>query len=369
MKTRTRTNKLISALLVMVVMFGMFFGLPLAGYALTAPSQLGASADSSCIYLTWKDNSNDETGFIIERKEDGVGWGQLDYVLANVTTYNDTNVKPGKIYYYKINAFKTGSASSSYSNEVSIGLLPPPVIASFTVTFKYNNGQPDSKMTVTAGDYVLDPLEPYKEGFTLAGWYNNPNCTGAAFDFSTPIYDNFTLYAKWEAVSAASASSASYKVTFKYNNGQTDTYQSVLAGYQAFNGMDPTREGFVFRGWYIQPDCTGAAYNFNTPVNSDLTLYAKWEEKTGASGPDDGVIAEEPGGTGEPGDGSSIEGQGVAGIGAGAGLLWILLIALIAVAAGIVVAFIVIKKKYAKKASEQPEKSDNASEISTNGVG
>ncbi len=37
-----------------------------------------------------------------------------------------------------------------------------------------------------------------------------------------------------------------------------------------------TKEGFTFGGWYTNSAGTGTAFNFNTIVKSDLTLYAKW---------------------------------------------------------------------------------------------
>jgi uncharacterized repeat protein (TIGR02543 family) len=41
----------------------------------------------------------------------------------------------------------------------------------------------------------------------------------------------------------------------------------------------PTREGFVFDGWYLDPGGT-VPWNTNTDVVTEsMTLYAKWKEK------------------------------------------------------------------------------------------
>ena len=37
----------------------------------------------------------------------------------------------------------------------------------------------------------------------------------------------------------------------------------------------PVREGYVFAGWYLD----GELYEFNTPVNSNIVLIAKWVRK------------------------------------------------------------------------------------------
>lgn len=38
---------------------------------------------------------------------------------------------------------------------------------------------------------------------------------------------------------------------------------------------EPTREGYIFGGWYTDAECT-EEYDFDTPVTSAFTLYAKW---------------------------------------------------------------------------------------------
>lgn len=83
----------------------------------TAPSELTASAvSSSQINLSWKDNSDDETGFKIERKKgEGDTFSQIATVGANVTTYSDTGLSPSTTYYYRVRAYNA-SGDSSYSN-------------------------------------------------------------------------------------------------------------------------------------------------------------------------------------------------------------------------------------------------------------
>jgi uncharacterized repeat protein (TIGR02543 family) len=51
--------------------------------------------------------------------------------------------------------------------------------------------------------------------------------------------------------------------------------QSVQAGAKVTEPSAPIRPGFTFGGWYSDEALT-AAYNFDSPVNSNLTLYAKW---------------------------------------------------------------------------------------------
>ena len=65
-----------------------------------------------------------------------------------------------------------------------------------------------------------------------------------------------------------------YTVTFNTQLGPGIKTQEVKKGNQVIKPSDPTYEGYTFMGWYLDNE----EYDFNTPVNSNLTLDAKWEE-------------------------------------------------------------------------------------------
>jgi uncharacterized repeat protein (TIGR02543 family) len=71
----------------------------------------------------------------------------------------------------------------------------------------------------------------------------------------------------------------SYTVTFDSNGGTpTPQSQTVKAGENATApAINPTRTGYVFMFWQLSG--SSGAYNFGTPVNSDITLQARWEEE------------------------------------------------------------------------------------------
>ena len=50
---------------------------------------------------------------------------------------------------------------------------------------------------------------------------------------------------------------------------------------------EPTNDGYSFGGWYTDVNCT-TAYDFNLPVNTDITLYARWLAKYTVSFDTDG---------------------------------------------------------------------------------
>lgn len=50
--------------------------------------------------------------------------------------------------------------------------------------------------------------------------------------------------------------------------------QNILKDSLAQKPTNPTKDGYVFYGWYLDKEFENS-FNFNTPITSDLTLYAK----------------------------------------------------------------------------------------------
>lgn len=70
------------------------------------------------------------------------------------------------------------------------------------------------------------------------------------------------------------------KFTIKFDtNGGTDTEnKTVVKNNKATSPTAPTRDGYIFDGWYTDKELT-QKYDFETKVTSNLTLYAKWLEE------------------------------------------------------------------------------------------
>ena len=91
------------------------------GTAPVAPTNLVATGIStSQIDLAWVDNSTNETGFKVERKDSGSSvFVQIDTVGANITTYSDSGLAPNAIYTYRVRAYNLSSSDSAYTNEAT----------------------------------------------------------------------------------------------------------------------------------------------------------------------------------------------------------------------------------------------------------
>lgn len=86
-----------------------------------APSNLAVSELSGGAHLTWQDNSDNETQFMIMRKEMG---STADYTTAasptfNTTQYHDAPLVSGKTYMYMVMAMNDAGESEP-SNDVMI---------------------------------------------------------------------------------------------------------------------------------------------------------------------------------------------------------------------------------------------------------
>jgi len=73
----------------------------------TPPSNLATmGVTATSITLNWQDNSNNETGFQIQRATSPSGpWSVVGSTGANATSYTDTGLDPTTTYYYEVVAF------------------------------------------------------------------------------------------------------------------------------------------------------------------------------------------------------------------------------------------------------------------------
>ena len=172
---------------------------------------------------------------------------------------------------------------------------PPPPPTTYTVTFNSNGGSAVASVTVDPDETVAEPSAPTRDGYNFTGWFTDSGCT-AAYDFTTPVTGNLTLYAGWEPGECT--------LTFDLNGGkwwtadsQTTTdpkpYTTPVNEPLDFSGLDPTDPQAVIalvfgsivdpdgysgvEGWYPNREGTGTAFDFTQPITASVTLYAKWK--------------------------------------------------------------------------------------------
>ena len=141
---------------------------------------------------------------------------------------------------------------------------PAPVeTKTFTVTFNADGGSEVAAQTVEEGKSATKPDDPTKERFNFEGWFNGENL----YDFASPVTSDLTLTAQWIKT---------FTVTFNADGGSEVAAQTVEDGKSATKPENPSKEGFWFLGWYVGEN----GYEFTQPISDDLTVTAKWMEKT-----------------------------------------------------------------------------------------
>ena len=75
-----------------------------------------------------------------------------------------------------------------------------------------------------------------------------------------------------------------YTVTFDSQGGSAVESQRILKGNPARAPESPTRDDFIFQGWYQSKEENAQLWDFATDrVNADITLYAFWKVDTSDS--------------------------------------------------------------------------------------
>ncbi|MCL2297878.1 MAG: InlB B-repeat-containing protein [Proteobacteria bacterium] len=75
---------------------------------------------------------------------------------------------------------------------------------------------------------------------------------------------------------AYTAGTLNYVVSFDSRGGSAVASELIAPGDAATRPTDPTRPNHTFQGWYVDSGYS-ATYDFSTVVNSDRTLYARWQ--------------------------------------------------------------------------------------------
>lgn len=207
-----------------------------------------------------------------------------------------------------------------------------------TVKYETNGAGDVADKTVKYGA-TAEKITLTRPGYDFNGWYSNASLT-KAYDFKTPVTETTILYAKWTAQgstlykvqyyteaedgyelhhevekTAATGETVfadivditgyehitgvdgeklvgvvnengtlvlkvyykaiSHEVRFEVNGG-TDVESITVAHNGKISAPETTREGYTFAGWYTNASLT-QAYDFDSEIKRDITLYAKWE--------------------------------------------------------------------------------------------
>ena len=157
-------------------------------------------------------------------------------------------------------AFILGGCSISFKNAKK-----------YEVSFDTDGGSAIQSQSVEDGKLAKRPsTDPVKEGYYFIEWaYLNES-----YDFSSPVHSNLVLVAKY---SESNEDTEELIVKFDTDGGNTIPNQIVKKGNTAEQPSDPIKDGYKFIEWQLN----AKKYDFETLVNDNIVLKAKWEKAEG----------------------------------------------------------------------------------------
>ena len=135
--------------------------------------------------------------------------------------------------------------------------LDPGDPTQLTVTYVYNNGQANASETVNFGNTANGVADPTWEGHAFKGWYTDNGSFANAYDFTTPVTENITLYAKW--------------VSTHDGVEDLDDHHFITFVYEHASATDANGAAIDTSETKIQVEC-GSDYVFNAAADSGYIL-------------------------------------------------------------------------------------------------
>lgn len=250
---------------------------------------------------------------LLSDESDGVATGNTYYVLdengEESDYYYEGNYLPGTDLggYANTHAFmgwresETGTVYPAYTNLVKNNMIikkfyavydERPSNILYLTPYVENDGWTINCHTgdVVMMEAALDTDYTFDERLTFKNhWYDDtdsfytfyapePGTYLIDLDFNGPIMSNVSseiAYGTFNVI-VVNVAAANYDVSFS-SEGSIIHTETVDPSEKVQSYTPPAREGYTFGGWYTD-ETFQTTFDFNTPITSDLTLYAKWVE-------------------------------------------------------------------------------------------
>ena len=243
-------------------------------YTEGAVSTLTMGTEDITLYAQWTVESYSITYYL-----DGGSWA-AGYTASEAYTYGQRQSLPDAADVSKSGYGLTGwttedgttitEISADMTGDIKLSALWTSGATNYTVHHWQQNIDNDEYTEVTA------------DAQTLAGL--SEESTNA----SANTYEGFTAKTFTQQTIQADGSTAvdiyydrnTYEVSFNTMGGSTVASQTIRYEAKASEPEVPAKNGNSFLGWYTSSDGeenpSGEAFDFETPVTADITLYAKW---------------------------------------------------------------------------------------------
>lgn len=227
-----------------------------------APSNLQLTKLSdTMINLQWQDNSENELGFEVWRKDDSNDYANVQTLPVNSISANDTGMVADVVYYYKIRAFnKYSYAESEEANTESMITLIE---------------APSNVGAKSFGTNWIRLLWQDNSDNELAFLIQRKIASGSDFAQIATVPPNTSQYDDRENLYASTA--FTYRIAALSQTGQSDWSDEVTISTLAIDLVPPSNLTASY-------DSTDNRVNLTWNDNSIYEVESRIERKTGAAG-------------------------------------------------------------------------------------
>ena len=170
-----------------------------------------------------------------------------------------------------------GTSAKNWDKTTDATLYAHWIPTEYNITYELNGGTNHASNPKTYNiTQEITLQDPTYTGHIFKGWFDNADFTGdAILSISAGSTGAKTFYAKWEI--------GTYEITLDLQQGTGGTQTiSATFGSEMPAIITPTREGYLFNGYYDQTGGKGTKYYDETGKNiknwnkGSATLYAYW---------------------------------------------------------------------------------------------
>ncbi len=247
--------------------------------SINAPTSLVASVFSaSSIRLHWRDNSNNEEGFKIERSEDGANFGLLSSPAQNVDVFDDQTVQTGRTYTYRVYSY-LGAQQSANSNTISVtiasGLRAPSSLIATAVSSSEIQLTWIENSTSETGVSVERSLDGVSFGAPLALPANTNTLLDGGLNPSTPYYYRVRVYDSEDFSVYSNVASATTAANIG-QGGSVEAPTQLVASPQSSSiiNLTWTDNSGGSAGFKIERHKNGEIYGLVTTLSAGTTSFS-----------------------------------------------------------------------------------------------
>ncbi len=235
-------------------------------------------------------NVGNEASFTLEAKKGGISWSGS----GSKTIEAGENTVEVKLF---VTALGTGNGSFSYTLDFSTAQTKDDVVSAHVIVTPVSDsstspiiddwyglneaGSTAAKSISTDGKITLEKANVPAGSYRLtAEFYADTGTKGKLLLWNENIV--VAAETKSTGIGEIKELNKAYTVIFDKNYEESTPYKvkvSLLTPFSEFAPQTPRRIGYIFKGWYKDPECNNQFYEYTDSSRvKDTTVYAKWEE-------------------------------------------------------------------------------------------